>query len=553
MCSQPKQETPPNPQTTTKPKPSLNIKSPRIIYALYSITKPEEQPSPKLLITSLSACDLINVDNASLTDAKNLNLLSGAELHDQCVPYALNYAGHQFGIYAGQLGDGRCISIGEIPAANTRAEITTQRYTLQLKGVGPTPFSRGGDGYATLRSCVVEFLMSEYLVAIGIPTTRCLSVVSTERKVYRGGSIKIPCGVLTRLARSWIRFGSFELFHYRNDMDNVKKLADYCIWQFYPFAIDEEHKQTFQTSKLLAPDVAISKGDEQGTIIVKLAPNYTLDKESNVIQADLDLTTPPTPKAVSIPLNRYGIFFREVVKRTAKLVARWQAYGYVHGCLNTDHMSILGLTLHHGSCGWMDSYDPEWTPNASDVEGRYRFEMQPLMAQWNLSRLGNTMADLIGQPYIAHAKAPKSYETNWNPEKASEFVKQLNEMQIKNAPGLPSPKRTLLGMFFNSNHGENIVRELVGEFETLFIAELETIMSQVILFFLLNPQQKWICNLAINQLETWLSKPKGIRFPRICDTIARTHGGGWRRLYIILPVSIDIQNRRSHLLNHGYI
>lgn len=254
---------------------------------------------------------------------------------------ASEIGGHQFGNWAGQLGDGRAICIGEY--INQKGE----RWDIQLKGAGKTPYGRFADGFAVLRSCIREFLASEALAALGIPTTRALCVVETGRDVLRDmfydGNVKPERGaVLTRLAPSFIRFGNFELFAYYNDLDTLKKLADYCIKHYFPEFL--EATTTFS--------------DEN---------------------------------------NRYALFASRVIELNAEMVAKWQAIGFVHGVMNTDNFSILGLTLDYGPFGFLDRYDPLYTPNSTDLPGRrYCYLKQAQIARWNCQKFVQSLISLYG-------------------------------------------------------------------------------------------------------------------------------------------------------------
>ena len=252
-------------------------------------------------------------------------MLTGNVLMEGSQPISAIYAGHQFGVWVPQLGDGRAILLGEIKAPHGK------RFDIQLKGAGVTPFSRMGDGRAVLRSTIREFLCSEAMHALGIPTTRALAITGSKAPVYRE---KIEtAAVLTRIAESHVRFGTFELFASRNQTDEVKILADYVISDHFPDLKDEE--------------------------------------------------------------ERYLLFFREVISRTAKLLAKWQAVGWSHGVMNTDNMSIIGLTIDYGPFGFLDEFDPAYICNHSDHSGRYAYHQQPAIGLWNLSCLGQALLSLI--------------------------------------------------------------------------------------------------------------------------------------------------------------
>lgn len=262
-----------------------------------------------------------------------LDVLSGVKAFHHFKAYAMCYGGHQFGHWAGQLGDGRAINIAEL-------DIQNKNWKFQLKGAGPTPYSRTADGLAVLRSSVREYLCSEAMHALGVPTTRTLSLVTTGDKVmrdmlYDGNPAEELGAIVCRVSPSFIRFGSFEIFSARQEIDSLKLLTDYTIQHHFP---------------------------ELG---------------------------PPSKQT-------YLAFFETVVDQTMKMVVHWQRVGFVHGVMNTDNMSIIGLTIDYGPYGWLENYDSGWTPNTTDAQHkRYRFGNQPNIALWNLAQLGNALYPLI--------------------------------------------------------------------------------------------------------------------------------------------------------------
>ena len=279
---------------------------------------------PYLVSFNAAAADLIDLNRGEAKRPEFAALFGGTMLAPGMDPLAMLYSGHQFGVYVPQLGDGRAILLGE--ATNTSGE----RWDLHLKGAGMTPFSRDGDGRAVLRSTIREYLCSEAMHALGIPTTRALCIVGSDDKVYRE---QVETGAtLLRMAPSHVRFGTFEVFYYRRQFDLLKVLADFVIGAHFP------HLQE-------APD-------------------------------------------------KYARFFTEVVERTATLIARWQSAGWAHGVMNTDNMSILGLTLDYGPFGFMDDYDAGFICNHSDHNGRYAFNQQPYIGLWNLSCLAQALLPL---------------------------------------------------------------------------------------------------------------------------------------------------------------
>jgi serine/tyrosine/threonine adenylyltransferase len=299
--------------------------------------QPTPVPAPQLIAWSREVAEQIGLDAAACTSPRFARVFAGNELLSGMAPHATCYGGHQFGSWAGQLGDGRAINLGEA--------ITTSgsRLMLQLKGAGETPFSRTADGLAVLRSSVREFLCGEAMHHLGIPTTRALSLCATGRGVWRdmfydGNPGEEPGAVVCRTAPSFLRFGHFELLAAREEIDLLKQLADFTIEQYFPeIAARAEGK------------------------------------------------------------DKYLLWFEEVCSRTATLIVDWMRVGFVHGVMNTDNMSILGLTIDYGPYGWLDGFDPNWTPNTSDSGGRYAYRNQPPIAQWNLLRLANAIYPLIGE------------------------------------------------------------------------------------------------------------------------------------------------------------
>jgi len=325
----------------------------QVFDAAFSFVSPRVPSNPILLHVADEVAQLLGISEAEAQSLDFLNLVSGSAVYPDTEPYAMAYAGHQFGNWAGQLGDGRAINLFEILENN-------QRWTLQLKGAGETPYSRTADGLAVLRSSIREHLCSEAMHYLGVPTTRSLSLVTTGDKVlrdvlYNGNAAYEDGAVVCRVAPSFIRFGNFELFAARKDIKNLQALADYTIQYFYPEII-------------------------------------TSGKE------------------------KYLQFYQEVVNRTVEMVLHWQRVGFVHGVMNTDNMSILGVTIDYGPYGWLEDYNPDWTPNTTDAEGkRYRFRNQPDIALWNLVQLGNALYPLI-EDITAMEQVLNSYSTIFDVE-----------------------------------------------------------------------------------------------------------------------------------------
>ena len=296
---------------------------------LYSQAYPTPVSKPKLLAWSE---ELARELGLALPDEDDVKILAGNLSAPTMQPYAACYAGHQFGNWAGQLGDGRAVTLGELPAPDGKT------WELQLKGAGPTPYSRRADGRAVLRSSLREYLLSEAMHYLGVPTTRALGLVATGHELlrdmfYNGNPAYEPGAIVMRVAPSFLRFGNYEMPAARQELDNLRKLVDWTINRYYPH----------------------------------------LQGEDRVLR-----------------------WFAEVVERTAHLMTEWMRVGFVHGVMNTDNMSILGLTIDYGPFSFVDDYDPNFTPNTTDLPGRrYAFAKQPSVGYWNLGCLASALSPLV--------------------------------------------------------------------------------------------------------------------------------------------------------------
>jgi uncharacterized protein YdiU (UPF0061 family) len=315
----------------TFPGDETGNRSPRQTYrVLYSKALPTPVSHPTLLAWSEELAKELGIQKP--INQTDIDILAGNYVAPSMYPYAACYGGHQFGNWAGQLGDGRAITLGEWEAPDH------QTWELQLKGAGPTPYSRRADGRAVLRSSVREYLMSEAMFYLGVPTTRALSLVSTGDQVlrdmfYNGNAAYEPGAIVMRVAPSFLRFGNFEILAARKETENLRKLTNWTIDRFYPHI----------------------KGEDR---IIR--------------------------------------WFREVMERTASLVVEWLRVGFVHGVMNTDNMSVLGLTIDYGPYSFLDDYDPDFTPNTTDLPGRrYAFGEQASIAYWNLGCLAGAIAPLV--------------------------------------------------------------------------------------------------------------------------------------------------------------
>ena len=338
--------------------------------ASFSNVRPKLSSAPKLISFSAEMAEALNLHESVCTTKTFTEVFSGNKVLSEMHPCATVYGGHQFGNWAGQLGDGRAINLGEV------LTIDNTRWTLQLKGAGPTPYSRTADGLAVLRSSIREYLCSEAMYHLGIPTTRALSICLTgeevERDMFYDGNPKKELGaVVCRVAPSFTRFGHFQLPAAMQNYDLLRKLIDYTIrFDFPEMALPVDSTDQFSNESILE-------------------------------------------------------WFQEVCKRTAMMVVEWMRVGFVHGVMNTDNMSILGLTIDYGPYGWLENYDPDWTPNTTDANGRrYRYGNQPQVALWNLVQLANALYPLIKESSPLET-ALKSYQETYDRYNQSMLASKL--------------------------------------------------------------------------------------------------------------------------------
>ncbi len=382
---------------------------------LYSKAVPTPVPSPKLLAWSK---DLANDLELEDPEKEDVEILAGNKVTETMAPYAACYAGHQFGNWAGQLGDGRAITLGEL---ETKKGI----FEIQLKGAGPTAYSRRADGRAVLRSSVREYLISEAMHYLGVPTTRALSLVTTGEKVlrdmfYNGNPEYEPGAVVTRVAPSFLRFGNFEALAAQKDKAKMNQLLDWTIDRYYPH----------------------------------------LKGENQVIN-----------------------WFKEVVTKTALLMVEWQRIGFVHGVMNTDNMSVLGLTIDYGPFSFLDDYDHNFTPNTTDLPGRrYAFGNQPSIGYWNLGKLANAISILFDDLEPLEEALNSYEETFWNAyygmmgkklglDKVTKEDKDLITLFEKTLSSL-QPDMALFYRLLSEVSEEIQEKEIVGHFASVFYREL---------------------------------------------------------------------------------
>ena len=346
--------------------PNLENTRREVLEAVYSFVRPIKTSNPTLLHVSDEMQHTLDFSNEDIQSREFLEFVTGNSVLKNSKPFAMCYAGHQFGNWAGQLGDGRAINLGEI-----------KDWAVQLKGSGPTPYSRTADGLAVLRSSVREYLCSEAMHHLGVPSTRALSLSLTGDKVlrdvmYNGNPAHEKGAIVSRVAKSFLRFGNFEIFSSRNDIKNLKILTDYTIKSHFSH----------------------------------------LGKPSKEV---------------------YLQFFQEVTNKTLEMIIHWQRVGFVHGVMNTDNMSILGLTIDYGPYGWLEGFDFGWTPNTTDKQHkRYRYGNQPTIGLWNLYQLANALYPLIEEAAPLE-KILEGYKSN--------FEKKSQDM-MRAKLGLTSDKET---------------------------------------------------------------------------------------------------------------
>jgi uncharacterized protein YdiU (UPF0061 family) len=299
----------------------------RLPERFYARVNPTTVAAPALVKVNFELALELGLDPVELSSKKGVEVLAGNRIADGSEPIAMAYAGHQFGYFVPQLGDGRAILLGEVIGRSG------SRYDIQLKGSGRTPFSRGGDGRAAVGPVLREYIISEAMAALGVPTTRTLAAVTTGERVLR--EVPLPGAVLARVAASHIRVGTFQYFASRRDLDATRALADYAIARHYPEAAQQP--------------------------------------------------------------RRYHALFEGVIARQARLIAQWMLLGFIHGVMNTDNMAISGETIDYGPCAFMEEYHPGTVFSSIDANGRYAYGNQPTAALWNLARLAESILPLLAE------------------------------------------------------------------------------------------------------------------------------------------------------------
>ncbi|MFA5904680.1 MAG: YdiU family protein [Desulfobacula sp.] len=422
--------------------PETENKRRQVPGAAYSRVIPKKTSSPKLIAYSREVAGILGFSQSFCESGTFLNAFSGNHLLPGMDPYAACYGGHQFGNWAGQLGDGRAINLGEIMSKSSG------RWTLQIKGAGPTPYSRTADGLAVLRSSIREFLCSEAMFHLRVPTTRALSLVLTgekvERDMFYDGRPKLePGAIVCRVAPTFTRFGNFEIFAARGETAILKQLADYTIRTDFPHLGE------------------------------------------------------PSPEI-------YAKWFDEVCKLTADMILHWMRVGFVHGVMNTDNMSITGLTIDYGPYGWLEDYTPGWTPNTTDAAThRYCFGNQPAIAHWNLVKLANAIYPLIGKVeplQDAIDSFGRYYETGFNTMMAQKlglkaFTPETDGPLIKDLLELLPLVETDMTIFFRN-------LALLNTEDNAEPTNLKTLMRPLMEAFYVPSQ---ITDTYLERLSAWLN------------------------------------------------
>jgi uncharacterized protein YdiU (UPF0061 family) len=374
--------------------------------AFMSLVAPTSVANPSLIHVSDDMLKELGLRQEDTQSDEFLKVFSGNKIYSGTQPFAMCYGGHQFGSWAGQLGDGRAINLFEV---NHKGK----QWAVQLKGAGKTPYSRTADGLAVLRSSVREYLCSEAMHHLGVPTTRALSLVLSGEKVlrdmlYNGNAAYEKGAIVSRIAPSFIRFGNFQIFAARQDNENLHKLLDYTIEHFYP-----------------------------------------------------ELGTPSK--------ETYLAFLREVSLRTIQMVVHWERVGFVHGVMNTDNMSILGLTIDYGPYGWVEDYDPNWTPNTTDAsQSRYKFGTQGEVAIWNLYQLANALVPIIND-IPALEQLLEDVQNEYHQKHQKMILKKLGLSE--NTPNSSILINDLKKLLYNSEMDMTLFFRTLSSFESNKISE----------------------------------------------------------------------------------
>jgi uncharacterized protein YdiU (UPF0061 family) len=454
------------------PTPAESHKTPRedieprqVKSALFTWVRPEEAKEPELLGVSPVAMKDLGIkegekktEEFKQTVAGNRLLGWDAEKEEGGYPWAQCYGGWQFGSWAGQLGDGRAISLFE-----TTNPTTKTRYELQLKGAGITPYSRFADGKAVLRSSIREFVVSEALNALRIPTTRALSLTLLPHSQVRRETIE-PGAIVARFAQSWLRIGNFDILRARGDRDLIRQLATYIA------------ENVFDGWESLPARNPADDGNHEGPLGTGVGKD-TIEGPAGLEE------------------NRFTRLYRKIVRRNAKTVAAWQSYAFTNGVLNTDNTSILGLSIDFGPFAFLDNFDPNYTPNHDDHMLRYSYRNQPTIIWWNLVRLGESLGELIG--IGEGVDAEEFVEKGVRQENADDLVNRAEGLITRvgeeyKATFLAEYKRLMTARLGLKTHKQS-------DFDSLFSELLDTMEALELDF---NQFFRKLSNLKVGDLET---------------------------------------------------
>ena len=454
------------------PTPAVSHKTPReeieprqVKGALFTWVRPEEAKEPELLgVSSTAMRDLGIKEGEEKTEefketvAGNRLLGWDAEKEEGGYPWAQCYGGWQFGSWTGQLGDGRAISLFETTNPSTKT-----RYELQLKGAGSTPYSRFADGKAVLRSSIREFVVSEALNALRIPTTRALSLTLLPHSKVRRETIE-PGAIVARFAQSWLRIGTFDILRARGDRELIRKLSTY---------IAENVFDGWESLPARNP----GKDDNLGGPVETGIGKDTIEGPAGQEE------------------NRFTRLYREIVRRNAKTVAAWQTYAFTNGVLNTDNTSIFGLSIDFGPFAFLDNFDPNYTPNHDDHMLRYSYRNQPTIIWWNLVRLGESLGELIG--IGANVDTEEFVEKGVRQEDADELVSRAESLITRAGEEYKAVFMEEYKRLMTARLGLKVHKP--SDFETLYSELLDTMEALELDF---NQFFRRLSNLKVGDLET---------------------------------------------------
>lgn len=444
---------------------------------------PENNIHPDGIQTSNKTCEISKVW---------AQYLSGNQTFSGSKPFATRYGGFQFGHWAGQLGDGRALNLGE-----------HNGWEIQLKGAGPTPYSRSGDGRAVLRSSIREYLCSEYMHYLGIPTTRALALVTTGEDVirdmfYDGHPVAEPGAIVTRVAPSFLRFGHYEILAASGQQDSLKKIIQFTIKNYFPSLLSMQHQQLQEQQQKQQSSSNTSN------------PNQLISESPIRLTDELIVQ-----------------WFTEIATRTADLIAQWMRVGFVHGVLNTDNMSILGLTIDFGPYGWLDAFDPAWTPNTTDRRGRYSYAQQPQIAFWNLHRLAEAIGTIMQDPQSL-ATGLQVYQQQFNQSYVTMMFKKmglsptpvLSNLQSSLSPSLQDLEwieklvQTISPSEIATNNSDDLLNEDGSGHESWKIEiDMTLFFSHLPLFHAKNPEnllKKINLELGVDEANLTLADVEGL-------------------------------------------